>query len=83
MLVTLAGILAYLVTSSSSVGSSVSGEVENTRQEASNILKSQFGTFRTFIRDDVWTRWNVVYTGKVLNFNPGNKSVIIHQRLCF
>jgi uncharacterized protein (UPF0333 family) len=51
MLVTLAGILAYLVTSSSSVGSSVSGEVENTRQEASNILKSQFGTFRTFLRD--------------------------------
>jgi uncharacterized protein (UPF0333 family) len=41
MLVTLAGILAYFVASSSSMGSSVSGEVENARQEASNILKSE------------------------------------------
>jgi hypothetical protein len=44
-LVTLAGILAYLVASSSSMGSSVSGEVENTRQEASNILKSHLSFF--------------------------------------
>jgi FlaG/FlaF family flagellin (archaellin) len=46
VLVTLAGILAYFVTSSSSMGSSVSGEVENTRQEASNILKSHSSAFR-------------------------------------
>ncbi|GEM_PF-6434313 len=40
MLVTLAGILTYFVASSSSMGSSVSGDVENVRQEAVDLLKS-------------------------------------------
>lgn len=40
LLVTLAGILTYFVTSSSSMGSSVSGDVENLRQEAVDLLKS-------------------------------------------
>ena len=43
VLVTVAGVLAYFVASSSSLGSSVSGEVENTRQEAVNLLKSDSG----------------------------------------
>ena len=48
VLVTLAGILTYFVASSSSMGSSVSGDVENLRQEASNILKSHSSAFQPF-----------------------------------
>ncbi len=41
ILVVLAGVIANFLFSSSSVGSGVSGEIENTKQHAIEILKSE------------------------------------------